>query len=568
MAENKACKQCNNEFIVDDEELALLDKLSPTVGGQKLDIPAPTQCFSCRAKRRLGWRNERALYNRKCDMSGKDIVSMYPVDSKYPVYSSDQWYKDGWDDKSFGLEYDFSKPFFKQFEGLNDKTPKCALLNNNPENSDYINRAESNKNSYMSYDLGWNDSVLYSRSVYNSTDLTDCTFSRKCSYAYECLDCENVVSSSYCINSTDLSNCHFCYNLHGCHDCIFCTNLYNKQYHIENQEYSKEEYEQKIKEFDFGSYHKTQEYKKVFADITRDSIHRFANILKCENCTGDYLENCKNVKYSFGAKNSENCRYMIDPERGKDSMNDCSSGGEGAELNYEIIGAGWPYNTKFCSASWHCSDSLYLSFCQNCKNCFGCSNMKRAEYCILNKQYSKEEYEEMVPKIVEHMKSTGEWGEFFPLDISEFAYNESVANEYFPVSKEEVLQNGWKWKDKVDNLVPTSDYIVPDNIREIKDDILEKVLVCEVTKRPYKIQGQELAFYIKQNVPIPHKHPDQRHQERIELRNSPKLYHRQCMCEETDHDHTDKCTIEFETTYSPDRPETIYCENCYQKSVL
>jgi hypothetical protein len=27
------------------------------------------------------------------------------------------------------------------------------------------------------------------------------------------------------------------------------------------------------------------------------------------------------------------------------------------------------------------------------------------EYCILNKQYTKEEYEILVPKIIEHMKT-------------------------------------------------------------------------------------------------------------------------------------------------------------------
>jgi len=554
------CKLCGEEFLIDDEELALLDKLSPTVGSVKLTIPPPTHCFTCRSKRRLGWRNERSLYNRKSDKSGNDIVSMYPQDSEYPVYSSDEWYADDWDDKSYGRDFDFSRPFFEQFAELNAKTPKVALLNNNPENSDYINRAEGNKNSYMSFDLGWNDSILYSRSVYNSDNLTDCTFCRKSSFCYECIDCENVTNSAHCINSTDLSGCNFCYNLHGCHDCALCTNLFNKNFCIENKQYSKEEYTEKIKEFDFGSKQKVEDYKKRLSENMRSCVHRFANNLKCENCTGDYLENCKNVKYSFGAKNSENCRYMIDPERGKDSMNDCSSGGDGAELNYEIIGSGWPYNMKFSNASWHCSDSLYLCFCQNCKNCFGCSNMKRAEYCIMNKQYSKDEYEKLVPKIVEHMKSIGEWGEFFPLDISEFGYNETVANEYFPMDKKDVLKNGWKWRDKVDNLIPTSDFQVPDNIRDVKDDMIEKVLVCEITKRPYKIQGQELAFYMKQNIPIPHKHPDQRHHERLQLRNAPKLYHRKCM--------NDGCNNEFETTYSPDRPEKVYCEKCYQDNVI
>jgi hypothetical protein len=30
-------------------------------------------------------------------------------------------------------------------------------------------------------------------------------------------------------------------------------------------------------------------------------------------------------------------------------------------------------------------------------------------YCILNKQYTKEEYEELVPKIIEKMMKDDEW---------------------------------------------------------------------------------------------------------------------------------------------------------------
>ena len=33
------------------------------------------------------------------------------------------------------------------------------------------------------------------------------------------------------------------------------------------------------------------------------------------------------------------------------------------------------------------------------------------------------------------MKSTGEWGEFFPHELSPFGYNETVAQEYFPLNE-------------------------------------------------------------------------------------------------------------------------------------
>ena len=31
---------------------------------------------------------------------------------------------------------------------------------------------------------------------------------------------------------------------------------------------------------------------------------------------------------------------------------------------------------------------------------------------------------------------------------------------------------------------------------------------------------------------------------------------------------TEPCPNEFETTYSPDRPEIVYCEQCYQQEVV
>jgi hypothetical protein len=57
----------------------------------------------------------------------------------------------------------------------------------------------------------------------------------------------------------------------------------------------------------------------------------------------------------------------------------------------------------------------------------------------LNKQYTKEEYNILVPKIIEHMISTGERGEFFPPKYAPFGYNESLANEYFPLRQTEAL---------------------------------------------------------------------------------------------------------------------------------
>jgi len=98
---------------------------------------------------------------------------------------------------------------------------------------------------------------------------------------------------------------------------------------------------------------------------------------------------------------------------------------------------------------------------------------------------------------------------------------------------------------------------LPENISDIPDDILNWALTCEVSRRPYRIIKKELEFYRKHNLPIPRRHPDQRHLDRMSLRNPRKLYDRNCM----------KCGIEIKTTYSPERPEIVYCEECYKKEI-
>ena len=199
-----------------------------------------------------------------------------------------------------------------------------------------------------------------------------------------------------------------------------------------------------------------------------------------------------------------------------------------------------------------------------CQNCFGCSGLKHAQYCILNKQYTKEEYESLAPQIIEKMIADGEWGEFFPPSLSPFGYNETVAMEYYPLTKEEAVSKGFHWSDfeppppKVEKILNQDQMKkLPDNIKDIPDDILNWALTCEVTGKPYRIIKQELAFYREHNLPIPRRHPDQRHKDRMNLRNPRKLWNRTCM----------KCTKPIQTTYSPDRPEIVYCEDCYLKEV-
>ena len=139
------------------------------------------------------------------------------------------------------------------------------------------------------------------------------------------------------------------------------------------------------------------------------------------------------------------------------------------------------------------------------------------------------------------------------------------------MTKEEVLARGWLWEDKVPGIfgkenIKTED--IPDSIEKIGDEVFEMVFKCVDCAKNYNIAPNEFTFYKKEKIPLPRRCPDCRYKKRFAIRLPRQLWHRACMCENKNHFHgTEKCEIEFETSYAPDRPEIVYCEKCYQQEV-
>jgi len=378
---------------------------------------------------------------------------------------------------------------------------------------------------------------------------------------YECVDCRDCYELRF---SQNCKNCHSAWFLKdciGCSDCFGCVNLRNKQYYFLNQKCSKEEYEQKLNGVDLESSSGLQRMREDFSAFAQQFPHKYMNGVQNEDSTGNYLNQTQRCKHCFDLQQSQDCKYVFESRCMKNVYDTMIFGSkDGAEFCYENheVGGG-VQNICFSDQVWiGCHDIWYSKLCvQNSHNLFGCVGLKHAQYCILNKQYEKEEYFKLREKIVEHMKETGEWGEFFPVTMSPFAYNETVAQEYFPLTKEEVISRGYRWRDEDKKDYKPQTYAVPDRISDVNDDILNEVLACEATGKNYKIQKAELAFYRKMNLPVPRFCPDERHRRRMALRNPRKLYNRKC----------DQCGKEIETTYSPGRPEKIYCEGCYLESV-
>ena len=178
----------------------------------------------------------------------------------------------------------------------------------------------------------------------------------------------------------------------------------------------------------------------------------------------------------------------------------------------------------------------------------------------MNKQYTKEEYERLREKIIKELKEKDLYGLMMPQELAPFAYNETIAHDNMPLSKEEALAQGFRWEDDIqktkgkETLQPEK---IPDHIRDVQDSITSEILKCIDCNRNYKIINQELLFYRKMNIPIPRKCFYCRHQDRIIRRGPYKFWNRSCA----------KCQKSIMANYAPERPEIVYCEKCYQQEV-
>ncbi|MBU6389860.1 hypothetical protein KGQ71_05100, partial [Patescibacteria group bacterium] len=440
MAETKNCKQCQQEFTVDDADLAFYNKISPTFAGKKYPIPSPTLCPRCRWQRRIVWRDEYILYRRKCDLSGRDMISRHHPDTSFPVYYTEEWQSDKWNPLDYGMDFDFNRPFFEQFGELVGKVPKPSVYSDvtTNQNSEYVNCAGFVKNCYMVVEADRNEDCLYSRGITDSKDCADCLRSNDSQFCYEGVDINKCYQCMYVQDLENCSECYFSSNLIGCKYCFGCDGLQQKQYYLFNEAVGKEKWEEFMGSVRYSPM-QVEQYRRQLEEIRLKTPKRFAKIYKCENCQGDHLIHCKNTKFSFNSINQQDCRYCFEIQSDAKDAYDFSTFGLATSLVYECNSCGYnSYNLLFSNDTWsNMRDSFYCDNVQSSKSCFGCVGIRHQEFCILNKKYSKEQYEELVAKIIEHMQATGEWGEYFPMSISPFAYNETLAQDNFPLTKEE-----------------------------------------------------------------------------------------------------------------------------------
>lgn len=581
------CQKCQNEFTITQREADF---------HTRLNVPSPTWCFECRLQRKMMFRNYQNLSRGECRNCGKSIVSMFHAESPATVWCTECFTADTWDAQQYAQDIDWSKPFLAQLKELYRQVPQQHLNLKQNENSPWNNHQSQSKNCYMNFGGISNE---------------DGAYNHWSGYTAKCLDNYALLNSQLCYETNLVTECYQTYFSHfvfGSHEVYFsencfnssnligCVNLKNKSYHIFNQSVSPEEYQAEVKKL--RSYTYQQEFKQRFDQFKLTQPVPAVHHTATSDSTGDYLVRCHDCVNVFTAAEVQNCTNGFSVGFAKDCM-DIFSCSLDTELCYEYGGNGLKCYRLLFSFDCEASQDLYYSLqCTNCSDCFGCVGLKNKRYCILNKQYTQEEYKKLLPRLIQHMKDLPyvdvkgrkyAFGEFLPQDFSPFSYNDSIIQDFFPLTPEQVQAEGLTWRiDAGAKYTPTlQSSELPDTIDQVEDSILKQTIACEHygtctdhCTYVFPIIPMELEFLRSQGMPLPRLCPNCRHIRRVKQKNPMKLWERPCQCagltsksqtyqNQTQHDHgTDACPRVVSTTYAPARPEMIYCQECYLAEVV
>lgn len=288
--------------------------------------------------------------------------------------------------------------FITQYESLRTTFPKPPTHSLDLEETEFAAYSYRLKHCYFCFDTVDSKDCLYCYDSVRSRDCVDTDYCVECELLYHCVDAYQSYNSIYLDYCARVYNSFYCQDCFDSHDIFGCVHLKQKQYCIYNKQYTKEEYEEKIRELLLIP---ADVHIKKIKELERQYPFGSSFVSHSENSDyGNQVHYCSNCYLCFDVARSENCAYMYDTFYSKDSydLTYCFK----AELCYQCSDSSKIYNCDFVDWSSNCYDSGYLYDCSDCHNCFGCAGLKHKKFCILNRQYSEEEYR----KIVSEIKST------------------------------------------------------------------------------------------------------------------------------------------------------------------
>lgn len=299
--------------------------------------------------------------------------------------------------------------FVTLYRELVQRLPHLSTHNYLCDNSDYSDQLNESRNAYLCFNgYGLEDCFCNFDSRWNKSCI-DFSFSNKCELCYDCIDTEKCYNCDFLQDCERCTDCQYCYDCFACTSCFGCVGLRQAKFQIFNQPYSKNEYPKKLAATQKLS---ESEIRARMEKLRLAHPHVAMHLRGSENCFGDYIFDSKNCYYTFKGHELEDCNYIYN-SRG---LKDCIDIGmlHKSELIYEAIEATENYNCNFIYWCANCTNCEYIMYCFNCENCFGCFNLKRKKFHILNQPYPEKEYFALVKKIKTALKKQNQYHNFLP----------------------------------------------------------------------------------------------------------------------------------------------------------
>lgn len=444
------------------------------------------------------------LHRRNCDKTGEKIISVFRTDCVYPVWQRKEWFSHN--DPPF-QEIDFSRGFFEQAWELFQNCPLPHVFESHNQNCEYTDDWYYSKNCYLSHSGEYSEDCYYCYACDHGKDVHFGDFVFYSELCFDLINCKNCFNSLFLLDCKNVSDSAFLYDCRDCTDCLFCFNLRNKSYCVGNKQLSKEEFEAEKEKWDFSSRKIYERARKFFAEMMLNTAwHRALHIDHSENSSGNFMRECKDCENCYLLSKHENCaNTCFSGPDGKAILD--SLGTIGGELTFMTSLPVYSYYAIFCFSVSHCKFVEYSAYLQNCQFCFGCCGLVNKKYCIFNKQYSEEEYEILKGKIVEHMKKTGEWGEFFPGYFAPNPYEESFSGFRFPLDNPEDFEFRAGGPVEREAVKTAERSEIPDSYKDC-DSVKEKWLIDQVFwdekyQRSFQITRRDIDFAKRIKGPLP-----------------------------------------------------------------
>lgn len=545
----RVCSETGESFDITERDIEML---------KLLRVPPPKTVWWAAIRRQRAFLGGVDLFRRVLP-NGQSIVTMYDPESTVPIIPLREWQSDAFETLAFGKDVDANRPFFEQWRKFSERVSRPAMIQGpSNENSEWALDGLYQKNCYFTYGGTKNEDLMYSDiciSCLRSSDLTICSECADCFGLVDCTNCTNVFFSE---RSERCSDSAFLLECRNCADCFGCSNLRNKKFCFLNEQLGEEEYRKQVAAIDLADSRTLDKWRtRIEGDVWSKSARPANHTQHCERSVGDGLYNCAETRgiMVFDSKRAWDAVFVLH----------CTDVWRMTSAVYSenCFGCVTTNQSSRCVSTIACNSCMdveYSELLSNCAFCFGCIGLRNKKFCVFNKQYSEEEYWPLVDAIKTAMLERGEFGQFFPYELSPFAFNTSHGGNMYPLSPAEVAQLGARWYGfESEKQAPASSIDeLPTRLADTTVEQLAKKYRCPVTGRPFGFVAPEIELHRSMKIALPRLHPTARRLARLRSYLPFLLHDRKC----------DSCGKQVETRIPPEHAAPIFCPTCYEQIMI